>query len=119
MSLYDRIQAAAKRAFAAAREAWDVSESEIRFEDTTKTVIVALSGGKDWRPKKTISAVDGSPQIEVSILFDQGVTEAQLRNTRFAVLKGQRYEKIAGSYEHRKDPPERHQLRFDAIGEVA
>ena len=86
------------------------------LEDKAKAEIVTITDG--WNAVKITSEAEGTPELALLILPQDTVTEAVLRDSvRFVVLKGRRHEKR--TYEYRTDAPERHQIRFQPIGEAA
>ncbi len=90
-------------------------DAELLFEDKDQDEVVTVETG--WNGAVITSEATGVPELEINVLPQDGVTKAMLDATcRFVVLKGRRHEKR--TYEYRLDAPERHQLRFQAIGEA-
>lgn len=113
MSLFDEIQEMAAEGYQMVREAQGVEC--VTFEDRSKVAVLTVAD--HWMFRGVTDQASGIAEIEVNILPQDAVTESVLADdVRFAVIKNRRHEKR--TYEYRTDAPERHQLRFQAIGEA-
>lgn len=116
LSIADLLDASAADLFDMEREAvW--GDATLVFEDEDKVELAEVETG--WRGAVIVDAASGNPELEIEVLPQSAVTEAMLADdVRYLVLKGRRHEKRSDAYQYRTDAPERHQMRFQPIGEV-
>lgn len=114
LTVADLLNALAGDLFDMARESvW--GDAALTFENKDKATLATVAAG--WEGYVVTSEATGIPELELNVRPQAAVTEAMLdAQVRFVVLQGRRHEKR--TYEYRTDAPERHQLRFKAIGEA-